>query len=653
MTSQVEQTERRKYIRLNVVFPVEFQFLDTVTGEPICKLKQGFTRDVGKGGICLEINDIEGPLENILKEHKAKVDLSIHIPLNRRRTKAVASISWYKKIEEGDSTKYIAGLSFLQIDPRDRDRIYFHARKISLAPKFVAILVLALAIGLLYFYSSDFKSRRENRLLVQELVEISSEKSGLENDIFRFYAERREKEKELLENEKKIEGYKERLKQLEELIVTLKEDKLKNALSEKAKLAKKAASLSKESEYLKDRITALSKDTVSVEDRLKKLLPSFEEVEKKSISSMYRWIKNHQNRRTGLVVSYEGDKKVEDWSFTYDQSLASQCFILIGDKNNAKEILSFYKGKAEKKEGAFANAYDAHTGKIVEYSVHAGPNIWLGIAMLQYTNRFKDEEYLSTAKYIGDWLVLLQKEDKDFGIKGGPRFEWFSTEHNLDAFAFFGMLHKITKETKYLDAQEKSLQWLKKYAFSSKEGRLNRGKGDATIATDTFAWAIAALGPEVLKESNMDPDQIMDFAEENCLVKVDYARPDNKNLKVTGFDFGKYAHLARGGVVSTEWTAQMVVSFKIMMDYHRNKGDFEKADFYKRKRDFYLSELGKMVISSSSRLGQGEGCLPYASQDDVDTGHGWRVTSGSKTGSTAGTTYTIFAKYNYNPLMLK
>ena len=57
-----------------------------------------------------------------------------------------------------------------------------------------------------------------------------------------------------------------------------------------------------------------------------------------------------------------------------------------------------------------------------------------------------------------------------------------------------------------------------------------------------------------------------------------------------------------------------------------------------------------MMIVSPSKMGQGEGCLPYASQDNVDTGHGWRAPDGSRTGSASGTIYTIFAKENYNPL---
>jgi hypothetical protein len=214
------------------------------------------------------------------------------------------------------------------------------------------------------------------------------------------------------------------------------------------------------------------------------------------------------------------------------------------------------------------------------------------------------------------------------------------------------MLYKITEEDAYLEAQARAFDWLKKNSFNRMESRLNRGKGDATIATDTFAWAIVAIGPELLKESGMDPDQIIDFAETNCLVTADYTRQNGEKIKVTGFDFGKYEHIAMGGIVSSEWTSQMIVSFRIMADYYKENREFNKAGYYNKKADFYFSEIEKIVISSPSSVGQGQGCLPYATQEDADTGHGWRITNGTRTGSTAGTAYAIFAKYNYNPLVL-
>jgi hypothetical protein len=60
-----------------------------------------------------------------------------------------------------------------------------------------------------------------------------------------------------------------------------------------------------------------------------------------------------------------------------------------------------------------------------------------------------------------------------------------------------------------------------------------------------------------------------------------------------------------------------------------------------------------MVITSPSPSGQGGICLPYATQDFVDTGHGWMTPKGKSTGSVSGTAYTLFAHYNYNPLELE
>jgi hypothetical protein len=96
----------------------------------------------------------------------------------------------------------------------------------------------------------------------------------------------------------------------------------------------------------------------------------------------------------------------------------------------------------------------------------------------------------------------------------------------------------------------------------------------------------------------------------------------------------------------------MVMAYKIMADFYYKKGMIAKSRAYKLKADDYLLELSSMIISSPSPSGQGEGCLPYATQDFVDTGHGWVTPKGNTTGSVAGTVYTLFAYYNYNPLQM-
>jgi len=664
-----ESIEHRKYIRLNAAFPVEFQFIDSETSGSISDIKQGFTRDVSKGGICLEVNNLEEGLDQVIKEGRAKVDIRLHIPLSMPETKAIAKIAWHEKIKSGYPNKYLIGLSFLQIDPKDSSRIYFHATRVILTPVITAVLFLFLVSGIAYFYSAGFKSKADNIKLVEEMNQLSTKKSELEKNLLALDKEHGAVESKIALNEDKIKKYKAQIKDLEKvatdtktkdkLIAYLEDDKektkkiMKHVLYQRAVFNQKTQDLSRENVYLKNRISRLSNQKVSTEDNLKSLLSSFNTIEEKNISGMYQWIKNHQNRRTGLVMSYRGDKDLEELAFTYDQSLSSQCFTLVGDQENAKGVLDFYRSKAEKSEGAFANAYNPRTGKIAEYHIHSGPNIWLGIAIAQYTQKFKDDEYLPIAEDIAKWLIALQGEDKNFGIRGGPEFKWFSTEHNLDAYALFGMLYKIIEDDRYLEAQNRALDWLKKNSFNRLEYRLNRGKGDATIATDTFAWAIAAIGPQLLKESDMDPDQIMDFTETNFLVTADYTRQDGEKVKVTGFDFGKYEHMSKGGIVSTEWTSQMIVSFRVMADYYKKNGDFNKVKYYDKKADFYLSEMEKMIISSPSKAGQGQACLPYATQDDADTGHGWKIAQGTKTASIASTAYIVFTKYNYNPLVLE
>jgi len=358
------------------------------------------------------------------------------------------------------------------------------------------------------------------------------------------------------------------------------------------------------------------------------------------------------------VASFEGyDDTIRHWAFIYDQALAVNAFLLFDDIKSTKEIINFFVRSSPDDFQGFTNAYYVDSGKVAEYTVHCGPNIWVGLAILRYTTKTGDQQYLPLAQKIGKWLISLQDQDPEGGLRGGPKFFWFATEHNLDAYAFFGELYGVTKNETYKKAQDKTLSWLKIHAMSLhgseyKEPPVKRGRGDSTIATDTFAWSLAAIGPQKLIEIGMDPEEIMRFAEEHCVVTVPFRRPSGNIIKVKGFDFSKPAHVARGGLVSPEWTSQMIVSYQILSDYFKEKGQKTKANFYKEKSEIYLSELNKLIIASPSPKGQGQGCLPYATLEDADTGHGWRTPKGSTNGSIAGTAYMIMAIKKYNPLQI-
>ena len=630
------QQERRKYIRLNSVFPVQFRILSLDGKRFLSDWLQGFTNNIAKGGICLNVNNLNPELAQILKDQQGKMSLEIEMSMTRSPVAALAKVSWVEGVVN-EANRYLIGLKYEEIDNSRNNKIVRYTWTRKLFVPFVLSVIMLLGLGFALNSFISVKLIQGNKTLVEQLVRILQESSIAKQKIKEIAKERQDLQLKIQALQSHIQTIKEgkvngeQIKQLGSMIEKLTQ--------EKASLQEQLIAIQHRENMVTEELLCLDKRKVTLE--------------KANLDKMYRWLKVHQNQRTGLIMSFEGDSDIENWAFTYDQSLAMQAYITYSDFERARKILDFFQKKAKRIDGRLLNAYYVNDGSPAEYVVHSGPNIWLGIAILQYAKKSRDFSYLDLAEDIGRATMYLQSQDADGGIRGGPNIEWYATEHNLDAYAFFNMLYKITGKQEYAQARDKVLSWLVKHTYDRIDIPIKRGKGDSTIATDTYAWSIAAIGPEKLEELGMNPDRIIEFAEENCSVEVSFERPEGKVVKIKGFDFAAQRHIARGGVVSSEWTAQMVLSFKIMADFYYKKGMIAKARSYELKADTYLAELGNMLISSPSPSGQGESCLPYATQDYVDTGHGWMTPKGSRTGSVSGTAYAIFAYYKYNPLELK
>jgi hypothetical protein len=640
------ETERRRYIRLDSVFPVEFRLLSIDEEAFLSDWLQGFTNNVGKGGICLAINNLNPQFAKVLKERKAKLSLKIEMPLSRKPVNARAQIAWLKD-DLQTPNKYLIGLSYEEIDPLQNNRIMRYAwmKKLFVPVALSAIIVLGLAITINTVI--NVKLVKGNKALVGQLVRIIQESSIAKQKIKGINKEK--------------EGLQIKIQALQVRIQTAEEEKLRS--EGKAKLGvvqgpKKIEELNnligqliEEKNSLQEQLNAVQRQENTITEELLRLDKRKATLEKANLDKMYQWLKGHQNGSTGLVTSFTGDSELADWAFTYEQALVSQAYINFSDFQRARRIFNFFNRKAKRENQKFFNAYYCSNARPAEYVVHSGPNIWLGIAIMHYTKKTQDTSYIKLAEELAKGIIDLQ--DKDGGIRGGPGVEWYSTEHNLDAYAFFNMLYKITGKSQYVIAADKVLKWLIQHAYDKMALPVKRSKGDSTIATDTYAWSIAAIGPEKLEELGMNPDRIVEFAEESCAVTVSYVRPEGNTLKIKGFDFAPRRHVSGGGVISSEWTAQMVMVFKTMADFYYKKSMVAKARTYALKADEYLAGLSNMIISSPSPSGQGESCLPHASEDFVDTGHGWSSPKGKSTGSLAGTVYTLFAYYNYNPLKLE
>jgi len=625
--------ERREFIRLPYLLPVEFYLVSPDNKKPLSNLIQGFTKDLSRGGLCLEVNNLKESWAVAGLSEKAYLLLYINLPFSRRPVEVYGRLAWFKKLEPYPH-KFLLGISYLNRNLPETARPVKFAKSVRFFTRLAAASIILLFCGLAGVASSNVVLRKTNRLLVNKLVQTSEERSRVSQKIF-YLSDL----KEILKGE---------LREVQIEISNLNKEKGEKFLDEAVFREKRRAAYEKLGD-LQRKINNLEEGELLLQKKLSEIKEEKIGLEEKTVKKMYNWLKMRQNKRTGLVLSYEGDPFLEDWAFTYDQALAAQCFSLFHDFKSAQKIFDFYRGRAKKINGAFANAYDATTGHIVESIAHTGPNIWLGLAVLQYIDETGDKEYLPFVEEIANWVMTIQEEDSEGGLRGGMKVNWFSTEHNLDAYAFFNNLYKITKDERYLQASGRLLAWVKKNVYIKAERRLKRGRGDATIATDTFAWAIATLGPGSLKKEKMNPDDILKFAEEHCQVTVSYSSDLGPESKITGFDFAKARNLGRGGVVSSELTAQMIVAYEIMSDFYRQENNLRKAKLYKDKANFFLAELDKLIISSASKTGQEAICLPYATHQNVDTGHGWRTPKGSRTGCIAGTVYAIFAKKNFNP----
>lgn len=654
-----DSNSQRKYIRLNSCFPVEFS-LYFISNKPFSKEYQAYTQDVSKGGLCIRVKDIDkNDLDTVLAK-EAKIKLFIDLPIRKRASSADAEIVWIQKDEDDQTGRtYKIGLSYLNIDERDRDRIFNYARHLKWVPRIKIFVIILLLLSCSFLYSQNLYERAKNKDLVNKLIAVLENNSNISDRLHEIKETREISQSEILKGTNQIVSLKNQLIDLsneQDSSEGTELDSLQNFVKSQNNLIQELQIRIKEeqdrSEALKRELENISGNELLLEEQLADISFKKNNLQKASVDKMRHWLRVHQTRYTGLILSYEGDNSLRDWGFTYDQALACLVFLEADDIKRAENILDFFIEKAENSDKLFYNAYCVKTGTPCEYIVHSGPNAWIGIAACQYIKKTKDLKFMPLAVSIAKSLIDLQLDSDDGSIRGGPYVDWISTEHNLDAYAFFNMLYTLTSEELYNEAALKSLKWLKNVGYNKPEERLMRGKGDATIATDTFSWAVAAIGPALLLKNGMNPDGIMEFAESECKVTTAFVRPEKRSVRVTGFDFSKPANLGRGGIVSTEWTGQMIVSMKNMAEYYRQAGDMEKQKIYASKADYYLTQLSKMVISSPSPTGQGEGCLPYASLDNVDTGHGWRVAKGSKTGSVSGTCYYIFAYEGFNPLTL-
>jgi hypothetical protein len=147
------KNNHRKYLRLNTVFPVEFNTVDA-DKKPTSSIVQGFTRNIGRGGMCVEVKLEKGKQPFGIIPNKTTLRLIINIPTSDFATESYATVKWFKKVSEYIFDTYIFGVEYCQIDTDSQKMIERHVLWLHRKPKVALVFfltILLLLIVLTYF----------------------------------------------------------------------------------------------------------------------------------------------------------------------------------------------------------------------------------------------------------------------------------------------------------------------------------------------------------------------------------------------------------------------------------------------------------------------------------------------------------------------
>jgi c-di-GMP-binding flagellar brake protein YcgR len=120
--------ERRKYIRLDSVFPVEI-YTESRSKEKPRRLIQGFTRDVSLGGLCLSVNDPDQELISHMAIGAEPFEITVNLPLGHT-VHARVRVAWHEFRQLARHRQLIAGVSYVEISDAGRQGIVDAARRI-------------------------------------------------------------------------------------------------------------------------------------------------------------------------------------------------------------------------------------------------------------------------------------------------------------------------------------------------------------------------------------------------------------------------------------------------------------------------------------------------------------------------------------------
>ena len=125
-----------------------------------------------------------------------------------------------------------------------------------------------------------------------------------------------------------------------------------------------------------------------------------------------------------------------NWSWTYDSALTAMAFSVTGVQPEAEQLLD-QLAALQHTDGSIEQAFNVADGT-AEPIFRSGVIATVGIAGSLYDQDFNSSRYLAMEQRAASYLLSLQGTSGL--IRGGPDVSWYSTQHNLLAYAFLRLL---------------------------------------------------------------------------------------------------------------------------------------------------------------------------------------------------------------------
>jgi hypothetical protein len=381
---------------------------------------------------------------------------------------------------------------------------------------------------------------------------------------------------------------------------------------------------------------------------------------------------------TDLNTDDDIDFVVRNAAITYDNALAVQAFLaegsadglrrakLIGDAfvNATKNDRTYTDGRLRSAYGA--GDYQLPPGwtpngrvgtppvsgyfiesqnefkEFLQNEVDTGNNAWAMLSLLALHKKtgLANSDYLTAARRLGAFILTQQSTAGTYPgfLRGfdGPdtnlvRRPNASTEHNLDIYAAFTLMHQITGEVLWRNGANHArgfvnAMWdaVRKCYLTGTIDENTRNTNPDQLPLDVQAWSVLAL-PDLTPTQRQD---ILSCAEAYHKVTAD---------GYTGFDFNSdfntTSNMHTPDGVWAEGTAQMAVAYALA-------GQPAPAAFYRRE-----------LLRLEQKLGFGIG-VPATPRPDspapagLTTGFGFKYYQRRHVGATA---WNVFAQTRYNP----